>query len=162
MAALRGMASLGAQSPLHKDESGSDTRSDAAIFSSLPVVVSPLRTAGEVDSAREIMPSPKSRSAQFARSSRSRSAYPHARHNERELIRERSQAGREVARAAGRLGGRPSKLTAEKRAAALAMRERGDLTMTQIARAFDVGRSTLYQHLDLAERAVGAEGERAA
>jgi DNA invertase Pin-like site-specific DNA recombinase len=66
---------------------------------------------------------------------------------ERELIRERSQAGREVAKAAGRLGGRPLKLTPEKRAAALAMRERGDMTMTQIARALGVGRTTLYDHL---------------
>jgi DNA invertase Pin-like site-specific DNA recombinase len=66
---------------------------------------------------------------------------------ERELIRERSQAGREVAQAAGRLGGRPLKLTPEKRAAALAMRERGDLTMSQIARALGVGRTTLYDHL---------------
>jgi DNA invertase Pin-like site-specific DNA recombinase len=47
---------------------------------------------------------------------------------ERELIRERTQAGREVARAAGRLGGRPVKLTPEKRLATLAMRERGDMT----------------------------------
>jgi DNA invertase Pin-like site-specific DNA recombinase len=49
------------------------------------------------------------------------------------LIRERSQAGREVAKAAGRLGGRPLKLTPEKKAAALAMRTRGDMTMSQIA-----------------------------
>ena len=66
---------------------------------------------------------------------------------ERELIRERSQAGREVAKAAGRLGGRPVKLTPEKRAAALTMRERGDMTMAQIARALGVGRTTLYEHL---------------
>jgi DNA invertase Pin-like site-specific DNA recombinase len=68
---------------------------------------------------------------------------------ERELIRERSQAGREVAKAAGRLGGRPLKLTPEKCAAALAMRERGDMTMSQIARTLGVGRTTLYDHLDL-------------
>jgi DNA invertase Pin-like site-specific DNA recombinase len=68
---------------------------------------------------------------------------------ERELIRERTQAGREVAKAAGRLGGRPMKLTPEKRVAALAMRERGDMTMAQIARALGVGRTTLYEHLEL-------------
>jgi DNA invertase Pin-like site-specific DNA recombinase len=68
---------------------------------------------------------------------------------ERELIRERTQAGREVARAAGRLGGRPVKLTPETRVAALAMRERGDMTMAQIARALGVGRTTLYEHLEL-------------
>jgi DNA invertase Pin-like site-specific DNA recombinase len=68
---------------------------------------------------------------------------------ERELTRERSQAGREVARVAGRLGGRPRKLTPEKRAAALAMRDRGDMTMSQITRALGVGRTTLYDHLEL-------------
>jgi DNA invertase Pin-like site-specific DNA recombinase len=67
---------------------------------------------------------------------------------ERELIRERSQAGREVARAAGRLGGRPRKMTDEKRETALAMRERGDMTMSQIARALEVGRTTLYAYLE--------------
>ncbi len=66
---------------------------------------------------------------------------------ERELIRERSQAGREVARAAGRLGGRPRKLTDEKIAAAIAMRERGDMSMSAIARTLGVGRATLYEHL---------------
>jgi DNA invertase Pin-like site-specific DNA recombinase len=68
---------------------------------------------------------------------------------ERELIRERSQAGREIPKAAGRLGGRPRKLTSEKAAAAVAMRDRGDMTMSQIARALGVGRTTLYDHLDL-------------
>jgi DNA invertase Pin-like site-specific DNA recombinase len=68
---------------------------------------------------------------------------------ERELIRERSQAGREVAKAAGRLGGRPLKVTPEKQAAALAMRKRGDMSMAQIARALGVGRTTLYDHLGL-------------
>ena len=68
---------------------------------------------------------------------------------ERELIRERSQAGHEAAKAAGRLGGRPRKLTPEKAAAALAMRDRGDMTMSQIARALGVGRTTLYDHFDL-------------
>ena len=66
---------------------------------------------------------------------------------ERELIRERSQAGREVAKAAGRLGGRPLKVTPEKKAAALAMRKEGKLSMAQIARALGVGRTTLYEHL---------------
>jgi DNA invertase Pin-like site-specific DNA recombinase len=47
------------------------------------------------------------------------------------------------------VGGRPRKLTPEKAAAALAMRDRGDMTMSQIARALGVGRTTLYDHLDL-------------
>ena len=41
------------------------------------------------------------------------------------------------------------KFTAEKKAAALAMRDRGDMSMAQIARALGVGRTTLYDHLDL-------------
>jgi transposase-like protein len=41
------------------------------------------------------------------------------------------------------------KLTAEKKAAALAMRDRGNMSMAQIARALGVGRTTLYDHLDL-------------
>lgn len=46
------------------------------------------------------------------------------------------------------------KLTPEKRAAALAMRERGEMTMAQLARALGVGRTTLYEHLgDLPPRA---------
>jgi DNA invertase Pin-like site-specific DNA recombinase len=71
---------------------------------------------------------------------------------ERELIRERSQAGREAARARGRKGGRPALVTAQKLAAAVAMRGQGELTMAQIAAALGVGRSTLYQHLDLHDR----------
>ena len=70
---------------------------------------------------------------------------------ERELIRERTQAGREVAKAAGRLGGRPRKMTDDKREAALVMRARGDMTMVQIARALNVGRTTLYAYIDLPE-----------
>jgi DNA invertase Pin-like site-specific DNA recombinase len=71
---------------------------------------------------------------------------------ERELIRERSQAGREAARARGRKGGRPPLVTADKLAAAVAMRAHGELTMAQIAATLGVGRSTLYQHLDLLDR----------
>ena len=70
---------------------------------------------------------------------------------ERELIRERSAAGREAARARGRHGGRPRLVTPEKLAAAIAMRDQGKLTMTQIASVLKVGRSTLYQHLELSQ-----------
>jgi DNA invertase Pin-like site-specific DNA recombinase len=68
---------------------------------------------------------------------------------ERELIRERAHAGREAARARGRVGGRPKLITPEKLAAAVAMRAQGELTMAQIARTLGIGRSTLYQHLAL-------------
>jgi transposase-like protein len=52
------------------------------------------------------------------------------------------------------------KLTSEKRVAALAMRERGDMTMAQIARALGVGRTTLYEHLELGR--TGAQGNELA
>jgi DNA invertase Pin-like site-specific DNA recombinase len=68
---------------------------------------------------------------------------------ERELIRERSTAGRDAARARGRQGGRPSVITAELLAAATAMRDKRELTMAQIARTLKIGRSTLYNHLDI-------------
>ena len=64
---------------------------------------------------------------------------------ERELIRERSTAGRDAARARGRQGGRPSVITAELLAAATAMRDKRQLTMAQIARTLKIGRSTLLQ-----------------
>jgi DNA invertase Pin-like site-specific DNA recombinase len=68
---------------------------------------------------------------------------------ERELIRERSTAGRDAARARGRQGGRPSVITPELLAAATAMRDKRELTMAQIARTLKIGRSTLYKHLDI-------------
>ena len=68
---------------------------------------------------------------------------------ERELIRERSTAGRDAARARGRQGGRPSVITAELLAAATSMRDKRELTMAQIARTLKIGRSTLYKHRDI-------------
>lgn len=66
---------------------------------------------------------------------------------ERGLIRERTRAGLEAARARGRTGGRPMAITQRKLLAALAMLEQGELTMSQIAAELGVGRSTLNRHL---------------
>jgi DNA invertase Pin-like site-specific DNA recombinase len=65
---------------------------------------------------------------------------------EREVIRERTLAGLAAARARGRLGGRPSSVTAEKLAAAEAMRARKH-PIREIAAALGVSRATLYRHL---------------
>lgn len=65
---------------------------------------------------------------------------------ERELIRERTRAGLAAARARGRLGGRPSSVSAEKLAAAQAMRARHH-PMREIAAAVGVSRATLYRHM---------------
>ena len=66
---------------------------------------------------------------------------------ERGLIQERTRAGLEAARARGRTGGRPPAVTKRTLAAALAMLEQGELTMSEIAAELGVGRSTLNRHL---------------
>ncbi|TVR78671.1 MAG: hypothetical protein EA405_14125, partial [Rhodospirillales bacterium] len=64
---------------------------------------------------------------------------------ERDLIRERTRAGLEAAKARGRQGGRPAKLTADQVAYArkLAKTE----SIRDIARSFGVSRTTLYRAL---------------
>jgi DNA invertase Pin-like site-specific DNA recombinase len=54
---------------------------------------------------------------------------------ERDLIRERTQAGLAAARARGRVGGRPTVWTADKLRAARAMRASGEHDVSSIARA---------------------------
>ena len=66
---------------------------------------------------------------------------------EREVIRERTRAGLAAARARGRLGGRPPRLTPEKVAMARAAIDEGSQSVTAVAKALGVGRTTLYRHL---------------
>jgi DNA invertase Pin-like site-specific DNA recombinase len=66
---------------------------------------------------------------------------------ERDQLSERTLAGLEVAREAGRLGGRPPKLTPEKVAKARLLMASGDHTMTDIADMLHVSRPTLYRAL---------------
>ena len=66
---------------------------------------------------------------------------------ERDLIRERTLAGLEAARARGRVGGRPPKMTAEKVRVAREMYESKDYTVEAIARTIGVSRKTVYRHL---------------
>ncbi|QGZ39342.1 DNA invertase Pin-like site-specific DNA recombinase [Pseudoduganella flava] len=63
---------------------------------------------------------------------------------ERELVRERTLAGLEAARARGRKGGRPKLLDSKQRKAALAMMRDREMSIFEIARQFGVSRSTLY------------------
>ena len=65
---------------------------------------------------------------------------------ERNLIRERTMAGLSAARDRGRVGGRPSSLTAAKKRQAKKMRGDG-VSMTEIAEVLNVARSTLYRNL---------------
>jgi DNA invertase Pin-like site-specific DNA recombinase len=77
---------------------------------------------------------------------------------ERDLIHERTMAGLAAARNAGRVGGRPAKLDADKLAAAKARRARGE-SLPQIARALEVSASTVHRRLrqaDLTEDPLGS------
>ena len=65
---------------------------------------------------------------------------------ERDLTRERTQAGLQAARDRGRVGGRPTTMTPEKLKAARRMHKDGT-PVAEIARALSVGRATIYRHL---------------
>jgi len=66
---------------------------------------------------------------------------------ERSIIRERTKAGLEAARARGKKGGRPPALVANDLAAAKAMLSDPDITMEEVAKRLRVAPSTLYRHL---------------
>jgi len=69
---------------------------------------------------------------------------------ERDLIKDRTRAGLDAARAQGRTGGRPTVMDADKLVAAKARRAKGE-SVTDVARALKVSRATLYRALSEAE-----------
>ena len=66
---------------------------------------------------------------------------------ERGVIRERTLAGLQAARARGRTGGRPPALKAKDLAAAKAMLKDPEITVAEVAKRLGVAASTLYRHL---------------
>ena len=68
---------------------------------------------------------------------------------ERELIKERTKAGLDAARAQGRKDGRPHSLSkdAENKAVAEALYKDGKLSITDICDQLSIVRSTLYKYL---------------
>jgi len=66
---------------------------------------------------------------------------------ERELIRDRTVAGLTAARARGRVGGRPSKLSAEQVRQARKMYDARELTVEQIGAVLGVSRTSIYRAL---------------
>ena len=66
---------------------------------------------------------------------------------ERGIIRERTTAGLDAARARGRFGGRPKALTDADLGVARTLLKDGDLTIAQVAERLGVAPSTLYAHL---------------
>jgi len=66
---------------------------------------------------------------------------------ERDLIRERTTAGLVAARARGRVGGRPSRLTPEKIRAARALYNAKDSTVADICKNLGISRATFYRRV---------------
>jgi len=62
---------------------------------------------------------------------------------ERAMIVERTRAGLEAAKKAGRVGGRPAKLSADQRRAVVEMVRKGDRSMAEVGRLFGVSKSTV-------------------
>ena len=64
---------------------------------------------------------------------------------ERNLIRERTMAGLDAARARGRTGGRPFKLSVKKIKTIRGLFKSADMPVAEIAARFGIARSTLYR-----------------
>jgi DNA invertase Pin-like site-specific DNA recombinase len=66
---------------------------------------------------------------------------------ERDLVRERTQAGLTAARARGRLGGRPKRLTPERRRLAVQLYRAKEHSIAEICRLMGISKPTLYSYL---------------
>ena len=66
---------------------------------------------------------------------------------ERNLIRERTQAGLSAARARGRQGGRPKLLDTQKRELALRLHQERQHSIADICRLMGISKSTLYNYI---------------
>lgn len=75
---------------------------------------------------------------------------------ERNLIRERTQAGLAAARARGKLGGRPTSLNKEKRKAVVQLYDDAKLPIKEICEMFGISKPTLYKYVKQ-DRAVKKE-----
>jgi DNA invertase Pin-like site-specific DNA recombinase len=67
---------------------------------------------------------------------------------ERDLIRERTNAGLVAARVRGRHGGRPFMLDAKKRALACSLYDNEQLSIAEVCAMLGISRATLYRYLD--------------
>lgn len=70
---------------------------------------------------------------------------------ERNLIRERTQAGLIAARARGRKGGRPKALNLDKQALAVKLYDEKNHTVNQICELMGISKPTLYTYIDAAK-----------
>jgi DNA invertase Pin-like site-specific DNA recombinase len=70
---------------------------------------------------------------------------------ERNLIRERTQAGLQAARARGRKGGRPKSLNKDKQALAVKLYDEKEHTVDQICEMMGISKPTLYKYIKAAK-----------
>ena len=77
---------------------------------------------------------------------------------ERELIKERTNAGLAAARARGRRGGRPPRLTGDQVKTARRLYDQKELTVGQIGDVLGVSRTTIYRVLDRQAAQAGTAG----
>jgi DNA invertase Pin-like site-specific DNA recombinase len=70
---------------------------------------------------------------------------------ERNLIRERTQAGLQAARSRGRCGGRPKALNADKMALAIKLYGEKQLSVSKICQMMDISKPTLYKYIKSAK-----------
>jgi len=80
---------------------------------------------------------------------------------ERDLIRERTQAGLQAARARGRRGGRPRSLDATKLAQARSLHRDPTNTIAAICATLGISRATFYRYLASPDEKAGVAGHRA-
>jgi DNA invertase Pin-like site-specific DNA recombinase len=71
---------------------------------------------------------------------------------ERDIIRERTQAGLQAARARGKKGGRPKVLKDKKVAMAQALYNDKNNSIAEICKTLNISRSTLYRYIEVGER----------
>lgn len=71
---------------------------------------------------------------------------------ERQLIRERTQAGLAAARARGRLGGRPKSLNAEKRKLAVKLYNDKEISIKEICEMMKISKPTLYGYINQSKK----------
>lgn len=77
---------------------------------------------------------------------------------ERSLILERTRAGLDAARARGRVGGRPRRLSPEQIRMAHRLMENPDTTAAEVAAALHVSRATLYRALKSVDESLRTTG----
>jgi len=71
---------------------------------------------------------------------------------ERNLIKERTQAGLQAVRARGRKGGRPKSLNQDKQALSVKLYDEKKHTIAQICQMMGISKPTLYKYIDDAKR----------